>query len=116
MSDNQCLKPCGECPYRKNSAPGYFGGHDPSEYHEALKEEQIVACHKRTRFKEDGSIDKLTACTGHIVGQIKGCKSPNGSNLALVDMHEKVRSCSELDSWKDNSLTYFDFKNHHDME
>lgn len=114
-SSRACLKPCRERPYQSASARGYFGGHAPEEYYQALSEESVVACHSRTQFSDSG-VDQLSVCTGHVVAQIKSCKSPNGVNKQLVEAHGAVRAHPDCEQWKRGSLSIFDFKKHHRME
>jgi hypothetical protein len=40
-------KPCRECPWRKRSAPGWLGGHDPEFYTDAVADNEVPACHLR---------------------------------------------------------------------
>ena len=74
-----CKNPCPSCPYTKNAVKGYFGGHDPSEYANAIHQDTVIACHSRTKHDKEtklpNSDNDVTICTGHIVSQIKSCKS-----------------------------------------
>lgn len=111
-----CKNPCPSCPYTKNAIKGDFGGNDPEEYAQAIHLDTVVACHSRTKHNEitgEASSDgDITICTGHIVSQIKSCKSsrhPEG-----IKAHALVRSFPNLDKLKDNALA-FDFKSFHNI-
>lgn len=112
-----CKNPCPTCPYRKDSAKGYFGGHDPKEYADAIHQDTIIACHSRTKHdKETGlpaTYSDVTVCTGHIVSQIKVCKStmhPDGKIAREILLEQ-----DNIDELKENALG-FDFKSHHGIQ
>lgn len=112
-----CSKPCRECPYRKNSAPGYFGGHSPSEYRGFISQDTIVACHLRSKFDDDGLLieSSMKPCTGHILAQVKSCKLPS-LNKDLIEFHRQMRERPDFEELKANSLSIFDFNKHHGIE
>lgn len=39
-------KPCGECPYLRTAAPGYFGGNREEVYAEPITKDALLPCHK----------------------------------------------------------------------
>ena len=109
-----CKEPCPSCPYTKNAPKGYFGGQDPLEYANAIGQDTVVACHTHTKHSEESGViesdSDITICTGHIISQIKTCKSsihPEGQ-----EAHALVRSRDNFEELKDNALG-FDFKSHH---
>lgn len=112
-----CKKPCPSCPYTKNAVRGYFGGHEPDEYANAIHQDTIIACHSRTKHnKESGiveSMDDVTICTGHIVSQIKVCKSSMHKDGA--EAQKQVRASSNFEKLKENALG-FDFKSYHGID
>jgi hypothetical protein len=55
--------PCVECPFRRDSAPGYLGGYTPEMYMEATFSPASLACHRSPGFHE-GEIEKQRVCTG----------------------------------------------------
>lgn len=55
--------PCVECPFRRDSAPGYLGGYTPEMYLEAVRSPASLACHKSAGFHE-GKIESQRVCTG----------------------------------------------------
>lgn len=110
-----CKNPCPTCPYTKNAVSGYFGGQDPEIYSKALHQDTVIACHTRTKHDKNGlpsSNDAVTICTGHIVSQIKTCKSnihPDGEKA-----QKYVRELEHFDKLKENALG-FDFNKHHGL-
>lgn len=109
-----CNKPCNECPYRKQSIPGYFGGHDGNQYRSFISQDTTVACHTRTKFNDNGDPRKISYCTGHIAAQIKSCKSPIPNTLPHA-LHQAMRDRSDFDVILDNALSIFDFNAHHNL-
>lgn len=112
-----CNNPCPSCPYTKNAVKGDFGGNDASEYANAIHLDTVVACHSRTKHNKKTQLpdseNDVTICTGHIVSQIKSCKSslhPDGSKA-----HVFIRSLENFEKLKENALA-FDFKSYHGLD
>lgn len=112
-----CKNPCPSCPYTKNAVSGYFGGEDGHVYAAAIHQDTVIACHSRTKHDEHTglpkSYDDVRICTGHIVSQIKSCKStihPDG-----IKAHALIRSLPNFEELKDNALA-FDFKEFHGLK
>jgi hypothetical protein len=64
--------PCNECPWRKESAPGWLGGHGAEFYADALALNEAPACHLR----DFGPFDDETAlCVGALHTAKNGCIS-----------------------------------------
>ncbi len=111
-----CKNPCVSCPYTKNSKSGYFGGHDPIEYSLAIHQDTVIACHTRTKHDSESGLplsnNDVTICTGHIVSQIKVCKSTKHPDGKLSQ--DFVRDLDNFEKLKDNALG-FDFNKHHNI-
>ena len=108
-----CKNPCPECPYRNNSVKGYFGEEEPEIYSDAIHKDTVVACHTKTKHSKSGVAEKtgdVVICTGHIVAQIKTCKSNRSEFGAMA--HEHVKSQDNLEKLKEQVLG-FDFKEYH---
>lgn len=106
-----CRKPCGECPYTKNSAPGYFCGHKMKVYENYIIGDNIVACHTRSKFDDSLKLS-IIPCYGHILAQIKSCKVP--TNPDLVRLHSDIISLKKYGYLLANSLSKVDFAKHHE--
>lgn len=72
------LKPCKECPYRKDSAPGWLGeaSYDPVEF---LKQLDLVfahPCHKTVDWESNDTLAVLDAppCQGMLQFAKNACK------------------------------------------
>lgn len=86
--------PCVECPYRRDSAPGYLGGYTPEMYMEATFSPVSLACHKSKGFHE-GEIESQRVCTGLAAfrantGYIASLPMPNGG-CAPSHAHESTQ-------------------------
>lgn len=112
-----CKNPCPSCPYTKDAVPGYFGGHDGNDYADAISQDTVIACHTRTKHDESTGLpkshDDIVICTGHIVSQIKSCKSTRHTDGAQA--HEMVRELENFEDLKENALA-FDFKPFHNLK
>jgi hypothetical protein len=111
-----CKNPCPTCPYTKKSLSGDFGGNDPEEYANAIHQDTVIACHSRTKHNKTtslpDSISDVTICTGHIIAQIKVCKSSQHTDGAKA--HTLLRENENFEKLKENNLG-FDFKQHHGL-
>lgn len=100
---------CSECPYRKNSQPGYFGGNDPAEYRDAIVNDVVVPCHTRNRYLLNGTADltDLQPCIGHLSAQLNSCKI---SRLPeVVTIQNAIRDSVDLTA----ILNVWQFDQHH---
>lgn len=111
-----CKRPCRECPYTKNAIPGYFGGHNPTEYRDAINMDTIVACHTKSQYDGLGLAIKVVPCVGHIVSQIASCKSPRPGSIELTELHQQIRESDNFEHLKQNALSIFTFDAHHNGE
>lgn len=113
-----CKKPCKTCPYKADSIKGYFAGNDATEYFEALSRDTVIACHTRSRFGSNDMVVEATVCTGHIVAQIKSCKRPSKRpserHPEAAEAHSQIREQDNFEALKANSLSVFNFKEHHE--
>ena len=112
-----CKNPCPTCPYTKNAIKGYFGGQNSDVYANAINQDTVIACHSRTKHDKmtslPNSLDDVTICTGHIVSQIKSCKSsqhPDGKKA-----QEQLRNADNFEELKENALA-FDFRTYHGID
>jgi len=81
-----CKKPCKECPFRKESAPGYLGtlSHQPEEFLKPM-EYHIMPCHMAIDYDDDEGKTDLTKaainspCIGALQFMNNSCKFPRGA-------------------------------------
>lgn len=93
-------RPCGQCPFRKDSAKGYLGGFTVEQTLEVAKSEQEFQCHK-TR-----ETDNTKECVGRLLFATKTCKSFKDPELEALRLHAKETNSTE-------NILGFDFKQHH---
>lgn len=82
--------PCNECPFRKNSLPGYLGGiYTPLTLHQHVMSENVFACHKTIK-KNNQKINELEICVGSIMYMNKNAKRCNDE--LLFNLQEEFRT------------------------
>ena len=72
--DKSCQKqhtaPCGECPFRRKSAPGWLGASNPGEFLALADSEHRTPCHERLSYDEPGWEEKAKTspqCVGRSI-------------------------------------------------
>lgn len=114
MKLTMCRHICGECPFRKDSAPGWLGPHTVDEIMNAQQFEQLFSCH-RTRDDEttvEAIINgEYPICRGFIASASASCKL-FGQNIeygqALRELQDQI-----TDNDKQSVLTRQTFRQHH---
>lgn len=102
-------KPCKECPYRKDSMPGYLGesSYNPNEFLSQLELPNLHPCHMQVDWdSEENNIDKADVCAG----AMQFCK--NTMKMLRNPSLEKIRQKMTVDS----SIVFdrrYEFINYH---
>lgn len=98
-------KPCVECPFRKNSLPGWLGGYTADEtYHSITSAEEDFACHL-TRNKR---LKDMSRCKGSMLFLKKSGKMPKYNTQLAADLRAMGKpDTSEI-------LSNFEFFKHHE--
>lgn len=65
--------PCNQCPWRKNSAPGYLGGNAPEVYADAVQRNTVPACHQRDHGWDN---PRSAMCAGALAVMQNSCIEP----------------------------------------
>lgn len=52
-------KPCGQCPFRRKSLPGYLGSSSPQEFIAATMNDATMPCHNSVDYAEPNWEDQL---------------------------------------------------------
>jgi hypothetical protein len=103
-------KPCNDCPFRKNSLPGWLGPWEtPLELHRFVMAENEFPCHKTMtdEFGDDVPEHKQSYCRGAILYMKKNSKMPSYNS----DLRELVCTADRADC--KNILSVPDFIQHH---
>ena len=93
-------KPCGQCPFRKDSLKSYLGGFSVEKTLEVAKSEQEFQCHK-TR-----ETDNTKECVGRVLFATKICKSFRNPELEALRLYANETNSTE-------NILGFDFKQYH---
>lgn len=106
--------PCPECPFRKNSAPGWLGPHTATELHQYVMAEGHFACHMTIPANETNVTvlsEVTTRCQGSVLYMGKNCKSPQDKILA--EQLNITKSDPEYRNRLENILNLCEFHEHH---
>lgn len=109
---NHCKVPCIECPFRKDSLPGWLGPHTAQELHSIVMAEFPFPCHMTHNGVSDWDSvirDNIPICAGALIYMRKGAKLPINK-----DLNEAMKSFSTKDF--DNILSIREFFKHHSNE
>jgi hypothetical protein len=72
--------PCGECPWRRKSLPGWLGPHTAEEWNAGVHGDHEIACHLTIpddfQDSEDADTSMMTTCSGSAIHRSNVCKSP----------------------------------------
>ena len=101
--------PCNECPWRRESVPGFLGPHTAEEWVEIAHSDADIACHKTIPpgTPEDGSdLDEMTACAGAAIFRANVFKRPR--HLRDKPEFDRQRDTVRVFAWND------EFINHHE--
>ena len=95
--------PCNECPFRKNSLPGYLGGvWTAKELHQTVMGEAPFPCHQTMEHREED----YSHCVGSIMYMNKNAK--RCQNIQLSRLQAKFK-----DEDHSNILSLVEFVEHH---
>ena len=80
-----CAKPCGECPWLTDAAPGWLGPHDAQGWLDIARSEAPVACHSTLEGRKGWKGSRVRQCRGLGAFRRNICKSPRNSEDAAND-------------------------------
>lgn len=81
---NQHTSPCGECPWRKTSVPGWLGNSTVLEFLAQAESGIRMPCHCAVDYDRDDwqdQIEEVPRCAGHAIYLKNRCKLPFESGL-----------------------------------
>jgi len=88
------VRPCNDCPWRRESAPGWLGPSTSQEWVEMAHGEVPIACHL-TITNESWDDDGIKQCGGAAIYRANVCKKPRNSEIIVGNPdREKVFSRS----------------------
>lgn len=100
-------KPCNECPFRKDSIPGWLADYTPEQLHQVVMSENPFPCHRThdhdLYFEETKD---YPLCAGALRYMKQGGKIPRDPDLAKEVAKITTDDCS-------NILTIAEFFKHH---
>lgn len=80
----QHTKPCKECPFRRESAPGYLGHNTLDDFAMLAMSERHTPCHMTVNYRDPAwefKQDKAPQCVGRATMWANTCKMPRDPQL-----------------------------------
>ena len=81
----QHLTPCSQCPWRRESAPGYLGESTPEQFLAQAEADIKMPCHCMVNYERDDwqeQSENAPRCAGHAIYLRNRCKMPKEEGLA----------------------------------
>lgn len=109
-------KPCRECPWRREGAPGWLGNHTPENFVAMSEAEQRMPCHTAVDYDApdwEEQAAKAPQCAGRAIHLGNRCKRPRDKRILVLPAdHEAVFStAAEFIAYHEApELTYRDRK------
>jgi hypothetical protein len=81
-------KPCHDCPWRRESAPGWLGGYDADWFTDHIRSELPLVCHTALgnghydHLSDEEKREQVPLCAGSLIVQKNMCKIPRNPDLA----------------------------------
>lgn len=72
-------KPCAQCPYKRDSAPGWTGDYAPEDLVTVVQQEQDFPCHTLINYNDPDwrdNLEEAQQCAGWAVFAANMAKSP----------------------------------------
>lgn len=107
MSEFQ-KKPCIECPFRKQSLPGYLGGYTIEETMAVSLSEQSFHCHMTREGNDNHYLGEPKECAGRLLFASNVAKSFRDKDLEAMRVATKVYNPNH-----NEEILGFDMKSHH---
>jgi hypothetical protein len=80
-TNRQHKTPCSDCPFRRDSLPGWLGGYEPDQYAQLAHSDERIDCHTKIGPQ----------CAGAAIYRENVCKSPRDKSVLLLPQNkEKV--------------------------
>jgi len=89
----QHATPCNQCPWRRNSAPGYLGASNPGEFLQTSDNQVRMPCHLHVDYEREDwkdQAERAPQCAGRATFQANRCQLPDPGLLRLPKDVENV--------------------------
>lgn len=88
-------RPCNDCPWRVNSAPGWLGPHSAAQWTELARSDEPIACHQ-TIDDRAWQTPGAAQCRGAALYRRRICKQPKRPDDAALDQTTRQASQKTL--------------------
>lgn len=86
-------KPCNDCPWRRNSIPGWLGDAGPERFLLAIYAESPLPCHQTVDYSDPAWLKKWTAQTrGKPMAQAASGRLCTGALTFYANLHKRPRN------------------------
>jgi hypothetical protein len=85
--------PCRQCPWRRNSAPGWLGASEPGEFLAQSDANIRMPCHTHVDYEAadwEAQTQRVPQCAGRAIFQANRCQLPAPENLKLPADRQNV--------------------------
>lgn len=110
-------KPCGACPFRKKSAPGWLGDSTPEDFIATTLDDSLMPCHKTVDYDDPEWRDKMIEmdskvqhCAGARIFYKNQCKMTRNVLQLYLEKHGAVKP---VEKSADVFLNRAEFLAHH---
>lgn len=98
-----CNRPCKECPWRKNSIPGWLGASTPLEFLALSESEARMPCHLTVDYEQDDwreQAETAPQCAGRAIHFANRCREPQDPSLLRLKPDYEAVFSNPLDFYK----------------
>lgn len=104
----QHTTPCAECPWRRESAPGWLGASTPEEFMLQAQSEIRMPCHCHVDYEQEDwedQIEDAPRCAGHAIFLKNSCKMPREPGLKQF-VNEVNKDTTKVFNWPHEFLAH----------
>lgn len=114
-----CKKLCNECPFSKNSLPGWLGSHTVQGILDSQQFEGLFSCHKVRGENESENEKKILSgehpiCRGYVLSATVSCKVFGQNGKTGKELRRLQNENRPSDEEKELILKRWEFKEHHE--
>jgi hypothetical protein len=77
-------KPCNDCPWRRNAAPGWLGPYTAEEWVQLAHSDEPIACHLTIEVEDSWEEGVIRQCAGAAIYRANVCKSPRNPEVVVL--------------------------------
>lgn len=119
ISLSVCPKVCDQCPFSRNSAPGWLGDHTVDEIHISMSMEALFSCHKQRgddplQNQIDVETGRQQVCRGYIESASKSVKLFGGNHSTGRELY-RIQQEVQQAGLSEDVMSIMEFREHHNL-